>query len=33
MNDGNLPQEALKNINEIIAILARTNITSRKNLN
>jgi hypothetical protein len=33
MNDGNLPQEALKNINEIIAILARTIITSRKNLN
>jgi four helix bundle protein len=33
MNDGNLPQEALKNVNEIIAILARIIITSKKNLN
>ncbi len=32
MNEGNVPREALKGINEIIAILSRIIITSKKNL-
>jgi four helix bundle protein len=33
MNDGNIPQEALNSVNEIIAILSKIIITSKKNLN